>query len=215
MRKIVIAYGLPILLLLGACKALAASEKIDRYDIPAENLLMNTFAGEYVTFVYGDAAASDDNQVGLVFTAAEVAAAVPGFTARTQGYIGLVEARPNVIVEPVSTKSNFHSTLVARVQRAKRSQNLTRYGQTDFYWNANSQGVFDLLDDEGGWKRTDMLPPACRISQTRDGGEYHSCLFRMRRDGFEYLFRLHGENIEQADEYVDFVRVKLDSWKMN
>lgn len=215
MRKIVISSGLLILLFLGAFKATAATEEVDRYDIPAENLLMNTFAGEYVTFTYGGALASDANQIGLVFAGAEVAAAIPGFKAKTQGYIGPVDASPSVVVERVPDKSNFQSALVTNVQRATTSDKLTRYGQTNFFWDVGSRGMFDLLDEEGDWKRNDMLPPACMISETQDGGEYHTCLFSIRRNGFEYSFQLHGENLEYAELFVDFVRAKLDHWKMN
>ena len=138
MRKIVISSGLLILLFLGAFKATAATEEVDRYDIPAENLLMNTFAGEYVTFTYGGALASDANQIGLVFAGAEVAAAIPGFKAKTQGYIGPVDASPSVVVERVPDKSNFQSALVTNVQRATTSDKLTRYGQTNFFWDVGS-----------------------------------------------------------------------------
>ena len=149
MRKIVISSGLLILLFLGAFKATAATKEVDRYDIPAENLLMNTFAGEYVTFTYGGALASDANQIGLVFAGAEVAAAIPGFKAKTQGYIGPVDASPSVVVERVPDKSNFQSALVTNVQRATTSDKLTRYGQTNFFWDVGSRGMFDLLDEEG------------------------------------------------------------------
>jgi len=215
MTRLRITGGLLIALAATACEPGAAQDTAARYDIPSENLLTSTFAGEYVSFVYGDAVASDDNQIGLVFEGKEVAAAIPGFKARAQGYIGLVDARPSAVVETVTATSNFDEMLVANVERAQTTDPLVRYKETDLFWNPKSVGMFDLTDQNGGWHREDMLPPGCRIAETQFGGEYHSCLFRLQRDGFEYSFHLNGENVAFADAYADFVRAKLDSWKID
>lgn len=207
--------GLLILLVATACGVGGAQSTGERYDIPPENLLKNTFAGEYVEFIYGDVVATDGNQVGLVFEGEEVAVAIPGFHTRTQGYLGLIDESPSAVVGPILATSNFDELLVANVERLDTSRTLTRYGDTDFFWDVESRGNFDLSDEGGTWLRDDMLPPGCTISQTQSGEEYHSCLFRMESDGLEYSIWLSGENISFADEFVAFVRAKLDSWKVD
>lgn len=185
------------------------------YRIPSENLLMNTFAGEYVRFVYGSAAPEGQNEVGLVFNGKEVAAAIPGFKSRTQGYLGLVDARQSVVVSLADASSNFDETLAQNVARLDPSEGFVAFGDSGFYRPANDDSIFNLAAENGSWHRDDLLPPGCRTAQTSGGDIYYSCLFRLRRDGFEFGFSLNGENLAFADEYADFVRAKLESWKVH
>ncbi|HEY6816236.1 MAG TPA: hypothetical protein VI168_11900, partial [Croceibacterium sp.] len=120
--------------LASACGAGAEQAEGQQYRIPAENLLRNTFAGEYVRFVYGGSVPDDENQIGLVFTGDEVAAAIPGFRSRTQGYLGLVDESPSVIVEPSLPTSNFDEMLAANVARLDQAQDFVPYGDSGLFW---------------------------------------------------------------------------------
>lgn len=206
--------GLTLVCFLCACGVAAEELGGDRYRIPPENLLMNTFAGEYVRFAYGGTVPEGQNDVGLVFKGQEVAAAIPGFKSRTQGYVGLVDASPSVVVS-LSAGSNFREMLAQNVARLDPSQEFVRFGDSEFYRPNADDSMFQLAAENGTWSRDDMLPPNCRTAQTREGGTYHSCAFRLRREGFEFGFSLSGENIGFADKFADFVREKLESWKVS
>lgn len=206
--------GLALALFVSACGAQAEEIGREHYRIPRENLLMNTFAGEYVRFVYGRTVPEGRNEVGLIFTGTEVADAIPGFRSRTQGYPGLVDASPSVVVSLADETSNFDEMLAQHVARLDPSQGFVPFGESGFYRPKTDDNLFQLALQNGSWERGDLLPPSCRTSQAADGGTYHSCSFRLRRDGLEYGFSLSGENVAYVDEYADFVRAKLDSWKV-
>jgi hypothetical protein len=57
---------------------------------------MNTFAGQFVRGIYR--MPEDNNELGLVFTAKEVAHAIPGFHESVLGYTGQVNAAPSVVI---------------------------------------------------------------------------------------------------------------------
>ncbi|HEY6816927.1 MAG TPA: hypothetical protein VI168_15430, partial [Croceibacterium sp.] len=118
----------------------------------------------------------------------------------------------SVIVEPSLPTSNFDEMLAANVARLDQAQDFVPYGDSGLFWPKASVSMFQLAAAQGTWDRGDLLPPGCRTASTQDGGRYHSCTFRLRRDGFEFSFSLNGENVSFADEYADFVRAKLDSW---
>lgn len=214
MKRLAALAAALLAVLAAGCGAQAEELGGERYRIPSENLLSNTFAGEYVRFIYGNVAPEGANVVGLVFTGKEVAEAIPGFRSRTQGYLGLVDASPSAVVEPAGPHSNFDDAFAQNVARLDHSGAWTRYADTNYHWQPDSAGLFDLATEDGGWERGDLLPPGCTIAETQDGRNYHSCLFRLRRDGLEYSFRLSGENVVHADAFADFVRAKLDSWKL-
>jgi len=205
--------GMALALFLGACGAQAEETGGESYRIPSENLLMNTFAGQFVRNVYR--LPETGGELGLVFTGEEVAQAIPGFHSRTQGYIGLVDASPSVVVRHAGPSSKFEEALEENVKRLEGARGLVPYRDSGYFWNPDSESLFDLLAEDGGWHRDDLIPPGCRIANTQDGGTYHSCLFSLRRDGFEYSFWLSGENVGLADKYADFVRTKLESWKVS
>jgi len=205
--------GMLLAALLAGCGARAEEMGGQRYRIPSENLLTNTFATQFVDFIYGGTVPAAQG-IGLVFTGKEVADAIPGFRSRTQGYPGLIDASPSAVVEPAGPHSNFDEALAQNVARLNPFGAWTRYRDTAYYWQPDSEGLFNLAVEDGGWRRNDLIPPGCRIAETQDGGTYHSCLFSMRRDGFEYSFWLNGENVAHAAAFADFVRAKLDSWKV-
>ncbi len=213
MMTIIRHTGLALALFLGACGAEAQDIGGERYRIPPENLLMNTFAGQFVRDVYR--MPETDGELGLVFTGEEVAEAIPGFHSRTQGYIGLVDASPSAGVRRAGPFSNFGEALQANVERLEDGHELVPYPDSTYFWNPDSKGLFDLVSEDGGWHRDDLIPPGCTMAQAEDGKAYHSCLFRLRRDGFEYSFWLSGENVNFADKYADFVRTKLESWRVS
>ena len=175
---------------------------------------MDTFAGKYVAFVYGDAVPDTGDDIGLVFTGKEVADAIPGFQRRTQGYIGLVDASPSVVVQPAKPNSNFDEILARSLMEMDSTAELTPFGESGLYRPVNDEKTFVLSDKDGGWQRADLLPPHCRISNTQDGGTYESCLFTLRREGLEYSFSIKGENIAFADKFVDFVQSRLSDWQV-
>lgn len=195
------------------CNAQAEGMGGERYRIPADNLLRNTFAGQYVEFVYGSVAPWHD-EIGLLFDTQEVGRTIPGFHTQTPGYMGIVNASPSAVIGPIDPNSNFGELLAENVARLETKKPLAPFGGSEFFWPSDSMSMFSLSAAGGKWHRDDLFPPACRTANTQGGGTYHSCTFRLRRDGFDLSFHLNGVNVAYADEYADFVLAKLESWRI-
>jgi hypothetical protein len=199
-------------LLAAACTAKAEPVDGVAYQIPAKNLLRNTFAAEFVRLQYGRS--EDAGELGLVFSGAELAAAIPGYNATAIGYVGPFDNSTGVIVTTAGNVSNFDEFLSERVAELALDQPLERYRDTEFGIRPESSVLWQLLEPDGRWRRGDMLPPSCRQSKNEDGTTRDSCHFRVKRDGFEFTFSLRGDDVDQADELVDFVLANLKKWEV-
>lgn len=185
----------------------------ESYRIPAENNLQNASAANYVRFVYGRSDAP--GEIGVVFSGKEVAEAVPGFKAQVQGYVGPVDAAPSVVVTTLNGQA-FDKSLHDNLTRLRSTTDLPKYRDTNFGIKSDGGAMFSLLQRDGGWSRTDLIPPGCTRSPNQDGSRhYDSCLFSVRRGRHVFSFWLSGENVAYADQFVAFVIRKLGTWKVS
>ena len=188
----------------------------ETYRIPRQPDLQNTFAADFVRLAYG--ASDSPGEIGIVFTGKEVAAAIPGFKAEVQGYPGLVDSSPSVVVGKLdrATNTNFDAALQRLMEQQIKEAELEPYQGSEFSKPRDENIMFDLQDAGGGWSRTDMTPPGCHRSPAQDAAlHYDSCLFRVRRKGYDLSFWLNGENVRHADAFTDFALRKLSGWRVS
>ena len=187
----------------------------ENYRIPHEHDLQNTFAADFVRLAYETSDSS--GEIGIVFTGKEVAAAIPGFKAQVQGYPGSVDSSPSVVIGKLdrSTNINFDAALRRLIEQQVKEAALEPYEGSQFSKPRNQDTMFDLQDLSGGWTRTDMTPPGCHRSPAQNPSiHYDSCLFRVRRAGYDLSFWLKGENVHHADAFADFALRKLANWRV-